>query len=205
MPPETISIAEARRIMLTAQGLAHGLAQPPPRKAEKADVLAMIRRMNLLQIDTINVIARSPYLVLWSRLGDYPPAWVDELLEEGALFEYWAHALCFLPIEDFPLYRRRMLDGVRGWGDTDEWIRQHAGTVAMILQRIREEGGLRSADFKNDHHPAGGWWNWKEEKTALEVLFIRGDLMSARRQRFQRVYDLPERVLPGWEDGPEYA
>ena len=78
--------------------------------AEKSDVLQAIRRMGVLQIDTIHVIARSPYLVLWSRLGDYRPEWLDELLAEGALFEYWSHAMCFLPIEDYPLYRRRMLD-----------------------------------------------------------------------------------------------
>ena len=83
------------------------------RPAEKPDVLAAIRRMGVLQIDTINVVARSPYLVLWSRLGDYTPAWLDELLAEGALFEYWAHAMCFLPIEDYPLFRRFMLDGAK--------------------------------------------------------------------------------------------
>src|SRR5689334_22297798 len=102
---ETLSIAEARALMLAAQGL----AQARPRPAKKADVLAAIRRMRLLQIDSISVVARSPYLVLWSRLGDYRPAWLEQLLEEGALFEYWAHALCWLPIEDYPLYRRVML------------------------------------------------------------------------------------------------
>jgi uncharacterized protein YcaQ len=73
------------------------------------------------------------------------------------------------------------------------------------MDRIRFEGGLRSADFENDHKPPGGWWNWKDEKTALECLFILGELMIARRQSFQRVYDLRTRVLPDWEDGPEAA
>ena len=82
---------------------AQRLDRPPERLATKADVREAIRRMGELQIDTIHVVNRSPYLVLWSRLGDYPPEWLDELLAEGALFEYWAHAMCFLPIEDYPL------------------------------------------------------------------------------------------------------
>lgn len=201
MAPETISISTARNVMLAAQGL----AQLPQRPAEKQAVLAAIRRMGALQIDTIHVVARSPYLVLWSRLGDYKPVWLDELLAEGALFEYWSHAMCFLPVEDYPRYRRAMLDGARGWGDPAAWVRNHPELVERVLERIRQEGGLRSADFKNDHKPAGGWWNWKEEKLALEHLFILGELMIARRQAFQRVYDLRARVLPGWDDGPNAA
>jgi uncharacterized protein len=197
MSPETISISTARNLMLAAQGL----AQLPQRPAEKKDVLAMIQRMGVLQIDTISVVNRSPYLVLWSRLGDFTPAWLDELLAEGALFEYWSHAMCFLPIGDYNLYRRFMLDGAHRWGDAAGWIQAHPELVERVMQRIHREGGLRSADFENDHKPAGGWWNWKEEKTALECLFILGELMIARRQSFQRVYDLPARVLPGWEDG----
>ena len=125
MPPEKISLQTARNMLLAAQGL----ASPPKKPAKKKDVLAAIRRMRMLQIDTISVIARSPYLVLWSRLGDFNPAWLDELHAEGALFEYWAHAMCFLPIEEYPLYRRKMLDGVRGWGDVPEWLQQHADLV----------------------------------------------------------------------------
>jgi uncharacterized protein YcaQ len=109
--------------------------------------------------------------------------------------------MCFLPIETYPLYRRSMLDGARRWGDAAGWVKEHAELVAQIMERIRQEGGLRSADFKNTQKPAGGWWNWKDEKTALECLFILGELMIARRQSFQRVYDLPSRVLPAWEDG----
>src|SRR5512132_2433657 len=106
---EKLSIQMARNVMLAAQGLDYLRDRP----ATKVDVLETIRRMCLLQIDTINVVARSPYLVLWSRLGDYKPQWLDELLNEGALFEYWAHAMCFIPIEDYALYRRRMLDAMQ--------------------------------------------------------------------------------------------
>jgi uncharacterized protein YcaQ len=194
---DKLSIQMARQVMLAAQGL----DRPPERPALKADLLAAIRRMCLLQIDTIHVVARSPYLVLWSRLGDYAPAWLDELLAEGALFEYWAHAMCFLPIEDYPLYRRAMIEGGRGWGNAAEWARNHPDLVERVMDRIRREGGMRSADFENNHKPAGGWWNWKEEKNALECLFILGELMIARRQSFQRVYDLRSRVLQEWDDG----
>ena len=186
--------------MIAAQGFGQR-----SRLAEKKDVLTTIRRMGALQIDTIHVIARSPYLVLWSRLGNYDPAWLDELLAEGALFEYWSHAMCFLPIEDYPLYRRFMLNGSRGWNWAMSWVDQHSELVAWVMDRIRREGGLRSVDFVNNHKPSGGWWNWKEEKLALECQFILGELMIARRQSFQRVYDLRSRVLPGWDDGPEEA
>ncbi len=160
--------------------------------------------MGLLQIDTIHVVARSPYLVLWSRLGDYRPQWLDELLAEGALFEYWAHAMCFLPIEDYPLYRRRMLDAIRGgirpmkWAV--RWSREHSGIVRRMRAHLRNNGAVRSAEFESGGRPRGGWWDWKEEKDALEALFLTGEVMIARRQNFQRVYDLRERIMPGWDD-----
>ncbi|HEY9077977.1 MAG TPA: crosslink repair DNA glycosylase YcaQ family protein [Anaerolineaceae bacterium] len=188
--------AQVRTIQLAAQGL----LKPPEQPASKSDVLFAIRKMHALQIDTINVVARSPYLVLWSRLGDYQPKWLEELHAEGHLFEYWSHAACFLPIEDFPLYRRWMLDGTRGWIDSAPWIRKHQVAVDAVIHRIQEEGPLRSADFVNHQKPAGGWWNWKEEKIALDRLHSAGELMIRRRVNFQRVYDLTHRVLPDWDD-----
>src|SRR5207253_188711 len=85
--------------------------------------------------------------------------------------------------------RQVMVDGVRGWGSVREWMRQHAALVEQVRARIRQEGGLRAADFESDQKRSGVWWNWKDEKTALECLFIQGELMIARRQGFQRVYD----------------
>jgi uncharacterized protein YcaQ len=190
----------ARQVMLAAQGLDR-LPQSP---ALKTELLEAIRRMGYLQIDTISVVARSPYLVLWSRLGDFQPGWLDELLAEGALFEYWAHAMCFLPIEDYPLYRRRMLDAIRDevwpvkWAV--KWIRDNPEIIERIRSHLHTNGAVRSAEFVNKNRPSGGWWNWKEEKDALESLFLTGEIMIARRQKFQRVYDLRERVLPGWDD-----
>src|SRR5918992_2081751 len=105
--PVRFSRAAARALLLAAQGL----SSPPERPARKGGVLESIRRMGALQIDSISVVARSPYLVLWSRLGPYEPRWLDELLAEGALFEYWSHAASFIPIEDYGLYRRFILEG----------------------------------------------------------------------------------------------
>jgi uncharacterized protein YcaQ len=197
---DKLSFQMARHVMLAAQGL----HQPPDRPAVKADVLEAIRRMHLLQIDTIHVVARSPYLVLWSRLGGYQPGWLDELLAEGALFEYWAHAMCFLPIEDYPFYRRRMLDAIqeKGWPLkwAVEWSQEHPEVMERVRSHLHENGAVRSIEFENKNHTSGGWWNWKEEKDALEAMLLTGEVMIARRQNFQRVYDLRERVLPGWEE-----
>lgn len=186
--------------MLAAQGL----DRPPERLAVKADVLAAVRRMGILQIDTIHVVARSPYLVLWSRLGEYLPEWLDELHAERALFEYWAHAMCFLPMEDYPLFRRRMLDAIQHKTLPVKWAVKWSEENPAIVERVRAHmfanGAVRSAEFESKNRPPGGWWNWKDEKNALEAMFFTGEVMIARRQKFQRVYDLRQRVLPDWED-----
>jgi uncharacterized protein len=187
----------ARSIHLHAQAL----DRRPRRRARKADVLATIRRMGVLQIDTISVVARSPYLVLFSRLGPYDGAWLDELLVEGALFEYWAHEASFLPIEDYALVRRRMLEPERmGWKYRADWVSRHRHELDKVLAYIRDNGAVRSADFERRDAAASGWWEWKPEKRALEALFTSGHLMVARRQSFQRVYDLRERVHAAWSD-----
>jgi len=187
----------ARALLLAAQGL----GAPPKRPATRDDVLGAIRRMGVLQIDSISVIARSPYLVLWSRLGSYEPRWLDELLAEGALFEYWSHAACFIPIEDYGLYRRLMLAKSE---KSRAWMEAHPDALEHVMGRISEGGPVRSAEFARTDGKAGGWWEWKPEKRALEHLFAAGELMISRRENFNRVYDLRERVLanalPGWVD-----
>lgn len=185
----------ARALLLAAQGL----LEPPAAPATKADVLAAIRRMGVLQIDTIQIVARSPYLVLWSRLGAYEARWLDELLAEGALFEYWSHAACFLPIEAFALHRRRMLERRAPEGRWKVWADTNAAVIERVLNRVREHGPVRSADFAREGR-GGPWWDWKPEKAALELLFEQGHLMIARRENFHRIYDLQERVLPDWDD-----
>ncbi|MFN8481800.1 MAG: crosslink repair DNA glycosylase YcaQ family protein [Anaerolineae bacterium] len=192
-----LTLSAARNLMLAATGL----DRRPPRPATRDDLLAAIRRMEVLQIDTIHVVARSPYLVLWSRLGDYPQHWLDDLLAEGHLFEFWSHEASFLPIEDFPLYRARMLDDAdRRTAWSRGWIESHHAAVAALLDGIRENGAVRSADFERTDGRKGMWWDRKFEKQALEHLFDVGELMIARRHNFQRVYDLRERVLPHWSD-----
>jgi len=197
---KTLTLPQTRSLMLAAQGL----LTAPQKTATKADVLACIRRMQLLQIDTISVVARSPYFVLWSRLGDYDPTWLEDLLEEGDIFEYWAHAACFIPIEDYRLYRRIMLNTApedRYRKKTAQWLRDHADQVEAMLAHIRENGAVRSSDFERpDGRKGDGWWDWKAEKLILENLFYAGKLMIARRDKFQRIYDLQERVMPAWDD-----
>jgi uncharacterized protein len=183
----------ARALMLAAQGL----LQPPAQPATKDDVLATIRCMGVLQIDSISIVARSPYLVLWSRLGHYDPRWLDELLAEGNLFEYWSHAASFLPIEEYALYRRRMLERQ---DRAQTWLGEHHQLAEHLLEHIREHGAVRSAGFARADGKSGTWWDWKPEKIALEYLFDTGALMVARRENFQRVYDLRERILPDWDD-----
>lgn len=183
-----------RAVMLGAQGL----LTENPTPATKEDVLQAIRRMGALQIDTINVVARSPYLVLWSRLGAYEPGWLDELLADGALFEYWSHAACYLPIEDYGLYRRRMLEG---HPRHRAWLAEHPDSALRVLEFLRREGEVRSADFERTDGRTTTWWDWKPEKTALECLHSTGEVMIARRDpNFHRVYALREQVLPNWDD-----
>ncbi|MNB92502.1 hypothetical protein D3C75_396060 [compost metagenome] len=193
-----LSLQDARHLQLAAQGL----LTPRRAKASPSDLLACIRRMALLQIDTISVVARSPYLVLFSRLGHYDPRWLEQLLAEGNLFEYWAHEACFVPREDYRLLRHRMLDpAAMGWKFSAQWLKTHGGEIEQIVERIRRDGPVRAADFERKEGKGNGWWDWKPEKRHLEVLFTAGRLMVRERRNFQRVYDLAERVMPEWDDG----
>ncbi|WP_461604163.1 winged helix-turn-helix domain-containing protein [Aeromonas rivipollensis] len=192
-----LSLQDARHLQLAAQGL----LTPRRAKAAPSDLLDCIRRMALLQIDTISVVARSPYLVLFSRLGHYDPRWLEQLLAEGDLFEYWAHEACFVPREDYRLLRHRMLDpAAMGWKFSAQWLKTHGGEIEQIVERIRRDGPVRAADFERKEGKGNGWWDWKPEKRHLEVLFTAGRLMVRERRNFQRVYDLAERVMPEWDD-----
>lgn len=203
MPPTSVSkksgeihltLGQARALQLAAMGL----LTPPKRSASKADVLATIRNMNVLQIDTIHIVARSPYLVLWSRLGNYSPHWLDDLLTEGALFEYWSHAACFLPMEDYPHYRRQMLHlEAAGSGRSALSLANDPHAHLELVEHVREHGPVRAADFDHvDGRSGNGWWDWKPGKLRLETLFTAGEIMVSRRENFHRVYDMRERVLP---------
>ncbi len=191
-----LSVQAARNLHLAAQGLL-GKSR---RRARPADILATITQMSLLQIDTINIVARSPYLVLFSRLGTYPQQWLDDALANGNLMEYWAHEACFLPRSDFALVRHRMLNPESmGWKFNAKWMTTHEADVNALLAYIEQHGPVRSADFT---HPksSNGWWEWKPHKRHLEGLFTAGIVMVVERRNFQRVYDLTSRVMPHWDD-----
>lgn len=192
-----LSLSAARRLHLAAQGL----LKKPRRRARPSDILSTIRQMSLLQIDTINIVARSPYLVLFSRLGAYPQHWLDEALRAGELMEYWAHEACFLPRSDFALVRHRMLDPENmGWKYRSAWMEEHAQEIEQLLQQIHENGPVRSADFAHPRTGTSGWWDWKPHKRHLEGLYTAGKVMVVERRNFQRVYDLTTRVMPEWDD-----
>ena len=177
------------------------------------DVYRVILQMGCVQIDTLQMVARSQYIALWSRLGRYDPADLDRLaFGDGGkrntrkLFEYWLHAACLIPLTEFryrlPVMRRHS-DGSSGWWKN--WLAQpgNAELLAQVRERVRVEGPLRGADFEHDGPRRGSWWDWKPAKHALERLYDQGELMIAGRTNFQRLYDLRERVLPKWVDVSE--
>ncbi|HEV7775822.1 MAG TPA: crosslink repair DNA glycosylase YcaQ family protein [Luteibacter sp.] len=187
---------QARLLQLGAQGL----LAPPRRRARAADIAACVARMAMLQIDTINVVARSPYLVLFSRLGNYPLHWLEDALAGGDLAETWAHEACFVTAADYPWHRafREQRGGHWSSRHAARMHAEHREGMDALLERIRIQGPMRAADFE---HAVGagstGWWAWKPEKRWLEAWFAMGELMVLRRERFQRVYDLAGRVLAG--------
>lgn len=195
----TVPLSTARALHLSAQGL----AKRRMKRASPPDVVDCIRRMHLLQIDTIHVVARSPYLVLFSRLGDYDVRWLDQALVNGDIFEYWAHEACFIPREDYRLIRPAMLslDGM-GWKYSADWYQQHQTDIEALLGHVHTNGPVRATDFEAKKPKDGdsGWWEWKPEKRHLETLFTRGELMVCQRENFHRIYDVAERVLPEWDD-----
>ena len=196
-----ISPRSAQLLHLGAQGL----LKRGTRKARKADVTDSIARMGMLQIDTINVVARSPYMALFSRIGAYRNEWLDDALAEGRIAECWAHEACFVPSAEYR-YHRDYRSGRAGHWAHKSAERTHAearGDMDALLERIRKEGPLRAADFERDAPAAPkGWWGWKPEKRWLEAWFALGRLMVVRRERFQRVYDLTERVTARWSEPP---
>ena len=188
-----ISAQQARNVQLAVQGLLN----PPRARATRARVLDEIRRMRLLQIDTINVVARSPYLVLFSRLGHYQLRWVDDLLRRGNIFECWAHEACFAPAEDFALHRSDLSHRAHHWAQkgSQRIVGQHREELDRLLEHVRAHGEVKTSEFETARPGDKGWWGWKNEKRWLEALFATGELMIARRENFQRVYDLSERVI----------
>jgi uncharacterized protein YcaQ len=196
----TISVPALRRLVVTAQGYV-----PRARRAGAEEVESAIRRASCIQLDTISTVERSHRVAIATRAGVYPPGAVAKLLREGRIIEYWVHALCVLPAEDWPLFawaRERMRDGVPWHGDVRT---RYPGLAERVLAEIRERGALGSRDFTGKRDPSPhrvgtsseAMWSWKPAKQMLDALFAAGELVVAGRVNFQRRYDLPERVLPG--------
>lgn len=157
-----------------------------------------VHQIAAVQIDTISVVARSHHLTLRNRVRNYQPHQVWTALREGKVFEHFAHACCFVPIEEYPYYRHRMQRfPIHGNSWEKNLYTKHKGFMDTVEQRIRNEGPLSSKDFEDpSKKKRSGFWDWKPAKVALDLLWQTGRLAVADRIGFQRVYDLPERVIP---------
>ena len=198
-----ITRSEAIALLLARQGLTEpGYVRPAVITLD--DVVGCIQRMGVLQIDTIHVVARSPYIVLWSRLGAFDPDLLMRALEQRRIFEYWSHEASFLPLEHLPYSRVLMLqkDPNPRRVRYVTWRADNAAIADPVLTRAVAAGEIRSADFAREVPGSGqGWWDWKPEKLALEMLFMLGELTVARRENFHRIYRRFEDQFPELDDG----
>ena len=184
----SLSPDDVRLMTLLAQGFVGT-------EGRRGGVPAMLRRLGAVQLDTISVLARSHELVAYARLGPVPRDRIERAYwhpRRPAAFEYWSHAACVLPVEEWPYYafRRRALRA-RGL----RWHQSHEGTCADVLARLRAEGPLTATQLGGAKN-GGAWWDWSETKIAVEWLLDVGEVICVRREGWRRVYDLPERVLP---------
>lgn len=196
---ETLSLAQARRIALAAQGFGDPAPTGVPDRRHLRRVLG---RVGLLQMDSVNVLRRAHYLPLYSRLGPYPTELLDTAAHRAPreLFEYWGHEASLLPVALHPALRWRMARARDdAWGGMRRIIAEQPALVARVLDEVRANGPLTAAQIEHDApRPTGHWgWNWSAVKRALEYLFWAGEVTSAGRDAsFARRYDIPERVLP---------
>jgi uncharacterized protein YcaQ len=195
---EILSAKDARRIALAAQGF----GRPRPTAPGRRHLLSTIEALGVVQIDSVNVVSRSHYLPLFSRLGSYDRTLLEDLAwgKKPALAEYWAHEASLTPLSTLPLLRWRMADAAEGvgvWKGVAAFLRSHADFIQKALDTVAERGPLSASELELGAKGAGGWWGWSEGKRAMECLFWTGRLTTAtRRGNFERVYGLPERVLP---------
>jgi hypothetical protein len=196
---DTLTAGEARRIALAAQGF----GGPRDGEVGKRQLTKVFERLGVVQIDSVNVVSRTHYLPAYSRLGAYPRPLLEEIAwaKKRPLFEYWAHEASLLPLASQPLFRWRMQDahdGVGTWKGIARFLRERRDFVDRVLHEIRDRGPLAASELEMGHKGEGGWWGWSEAKRAVECLFWTGELTTAtRRGTFERVYGLPEKVLPG--------
>jgi uncharacterized protein YcaQ len=205
MPPVTspphrhLTLAQARRLALNAQGF----TASSPDSVNRGHLNRLLDRLGVLQIDSVNALARSHYLPVFSRLGAYSTDLLDEAAwgrnRHRSLFEYWGHEASLLPISLYPAMRwrmRRAQDGMGIYKHLARFGRERRDVIERVLASVREHGPLGAGALNTREGPAGPWWDWSDEKHALEWLFAAGEVTVARRRGFERLYDLPERVLP---------
>ena len=193
-----------RTVALHAQGLDKAEVSTPTRDT----IYKIIDQIGCVQIDTLHMVRRSHYLVLWSRLGNYAPGDFDALASatDRRLFEGWQHAASIIPLTEYRYqlpHQHNLREHPTNW--YNRWLNEAVQKefVPQVLERIRREGALKVSNFESDGHQGGTWWNWRPAKVALEFLYAYGELMIADRVKFQRVYDLTTRVLPPWADTTE--
>lgn len=174
----------------------------------QATIESVVNQIGCVQIDTLQMVARSHYLALWSRLGSYAPADFDALMfgSQRRFFEGWQRAASIIPLAEYRYqmpHQRRLREHPGAW--YQRWYAQpgHPELLEMVLAQVKERGALRVSDFAYDGPRRGSWWDWKPAKVALEYQYAYGNLMIANRVNFQRVYDLTSRVLPDWVDTRE--
>jgi hypothetical protein len=183
-----LSAAQARRAAQRAQGLLGAVGA-----RRRGGVASMLESLGAVQLDTISVLARSHEVVMYSRLGPVGRDAIERAYWSGArAFEYWAHAACVLPVEQWPLFSfRRRWFRARG----QRWHEVPAGVGERVIERLRTEGPLTSTELGGAKR-GGPWWDWSEVKVAVEWLLDVGEVVCTTRRGFRRVYDLPERALP---------
>jgi uncharacterized protein YcaQ len=196
---DTLSNLQARRLALVAQGFAG------PKRDSTANwtrIESAIAKMNLLQIDSVNVLVRSHYLPVFARAGHYSHDTLDQRTfgkRKRRFFEYWAHEASLLPLEFYPLLRWRMARALNGTGEhkyLEEFGREQKTYVDEVRRHVRANGPIAVGELPDPGGRTGNWWGWNKGKIALEYLFHTGEVTAATRRVFERLYDLPERVLP---------
>jgi uncharacterized protein len=200
--PRRLSVAAARRVALAAQGFDRPRPSAP---AGARQIGALIERLGLLQLDSVNVFVRAHYMPVFSRLGPYDTAILDRMAGHGPgrrrdrrLIEYWCHEASLIPFDRLPLFRWRMLRVQEMWGSMIDLARDQPELVADTLALVEEQGPVRASatGFQRPDPRPGHMWNWHDGKRALEHLFFTGRITSAARVNFERFYDLTERVVP---------
>ena len=194
---DSLSIKDARALALAAQGFDSPRTKT---KSTTADAVGLIKKLGVIQIDSVNVLVRSQELPLFSRLGDHDRNAIPKATSQGKIFEYWGHEAAHLPVELHPMFRFKMHAARSGklkhWGLTSFYAENKA-FVKRILKHVEVNGSTSARELSTRTTKKSSWWDWDEAKTALEYLFLTGELMSCGRgSDFARVYDTPERVLP---------